>query len=172
MRQALLIVDMQEAFFNHPEYHLHQMNELVTILNELIHQAREKDMPVIFIQHTSDDSNDEFFEGSEDWQIHHGLARLDGDEVIQKTRWDAFYKTGLQSYLQAHDIEQLIIAGAQTEFCLDTTIRTAYSLGYQHNLMVANSHSTVDGAVLEAEQIKKHHESIWHNRFLRIVPAI
>ncbi len=88
--------------------------------------------------------------------------------MIQKTTWDAFYQTELAAYLQAHHIEQLIFAGAQTEFCLDTTIRSAFSHGYHHNILIEDAHSTLDSNVLAAPHIIQHHESIWHNRFVRI----
>lgn len=168
MKQALMIVDMQEAFFNHPENFLYQSDLVVNNINGLIEQARQKDIPVIFIQHTTQDEQDEFFEGSDDWQIHKGLLRSPADKLIQKTRWDAFYQTELLDYLKANGIEQLIIAGAQTEFCLDTTIRAAYSLGFQNNILYKNTQSTISSTILKADEIIRHHESIWNNRFLSI----
>lgn len=65
-------------------------------------------------------------------------------------------------------IEQLVFAGAQTEFCLDTTMRNAYSKGFQQNLLVKGTHSTLDSALFSAEDIIKHHESVWNNRFVQI----
>lgn len=69
-------------------------------------------------------------------------------------------------------IEQLIFAGAQTEFCLDTTIRAAYSLGYQNNLLFQNTQSTINGSVLHADDIINHHEAIWNNRFLTVIKGV
>ncbi|MBP0725459.1 cysteine hydrolase [Bacillus sp. RG28] len=169
MKQALIVIDVQEVFFNHPEYNLFNYKQLVSNINELIKQAREKSIPVIFIQHTDQDEQDLLFEGKEDWQLHKGLERAATDKIIQKTKWDAFYQTELLDYLQQNKIEQLIFAGAQTEFCLDTTIRAAYSLGFQKNLLVKDTQSTIDGAVLNANGIIKHHEAIWYNRFLTII---
>lgn len=91
--------------------------------------------------------------------------------MIQKPTWDAFFQTELAQYLQEQHIEQLIFAGAQTEFCLDTTIRSAFSHGYHHNILVEDAHSTLSNDVLAAPQIIQHHECIWHNRFVRIQPV-
>ncbi|MBM7644078.1 nicotinamidase-related amidase [Scopulibacillus daqui] len=169
MKQALIVIDVQEIFFNKPENFLFNKEQLVTNINELIKQAHEKNIPVVFIQHTDQHEQDEFFEGKDDWKLHRNLLVSDSDKIIRKTKWDAFYQTELLDYLKANEIEQLIFAGAQTEFCLDTTIRAAYSLGYQNNLMYKNTHSTLDSSVLSAQEIINHHENIWNHRFLTIM---
>ncbi|MEK1832395.1 hypothetical protein AAAC51_36335 [Priestia megaterium] len=48
----------------------------------------------------------------------------------------------------------------QTEFCLDTTCRRAYSLGYKENILVKDAHSTFDTAVLSASKIVEHHNNM------------
>ncbi|MBZ9536980.1 isochorismatase family protein [Cytobacillus oceanisediminis] len=169
MRQALIIIDMQEIFFNHPQNYLFNRNQLVQNINILIKQAHEKNIPVIFIQHTDPNEQDELFEGKDDWKLHQNLLFSSDDKIIRKSKWDAFYQTELLDYLKSKKIEQLIFAGVQTEFCLDTTIRAAYSLGFQNNLLFPNTQSTINGSVLQADDIINHHESIWNNRFLTVI---
>ena len=53
-------------------------------------------------------------------------------------------------------VGRLIIAGIQTEFCVDTTCRRAFSLGYDITLM-SDGHSTWDTDVLPADTIIAHH---------------
>lgn len=122
---------MQEILFNYPQNYLFNNEQLVTNINELIKQAHEKNIQVIFIQHTSQNEKDELFEGKHDWKLHKNLLVSSTDKIIKKSKWDSFYQTELLDYLRTNEIEQLIFAGAQTEFCLDTTIRAAFSLGYQ-----------------------------------------
>ncbi|PGE06513.1 amidase [Bacillus pseudomycoides] len=169
MKQALVIIDMQEIFFNYPQNYLFNNEQLVTNINELIKQAHEKNVQVIFIQHTSQNEQDELFEGKDDWKLHKNLFVSPTDKIIQKSKWDSFYQTELLDYLKTNEIEQLIFAGAQTEFCLDTTIKAAFSLGYQKNLLFKETHSTIDGAILDAGDIINHHQSIWNNRFLTVI---
>ncbi len=109
--------------------------------------------------------------GKPGWELHLGLHKQQQDKVITKTTWDAFYKTELAQFLQDSKIDQLIFVGAQTEFCLDTTIRSAYSHGYHRNILIEGAHSTINNPVLDAEQIIKHHEFIWNNRFVKIQPS-
>ena len=68
-------------------------------------------------------------------------------------------------------IQTLEIAGVQTEFCVDTTIRMAHGLGYTC-LMTPKTTSTLDNGHLTAAQIIQHHEAIWAGRFLTFLPSI
>jgi len=170
MKQALIIIDIQEAFFLDSQQNLWNDETIIKNINTLITWARQHEAPIIFIQHTDADDVD-FAYGQPGWELYHGLHRQVEDKVIQKPTWDAFYQTELAQYLQEQHIEQLIFAGAQTEFCLDTTIRSAYSHGYHHNILVKEAHSTLPNEVLEVPQIIHHHEFVWHNRFVRIQPV-
>jgi len=170
MKKALVVIDVQEAFFSLPENYLYKKEELVSRINEWITAAREGKVPIIFIQHTDyDNADDEFYVDTPDWKLHHGLNIRAEDKLIRKTSWDSFYDTELASTLEEMSIEQLIFAGAQTEFCLDTTIRAAYSRGYKNNILAKNSHSTLDNTVLTAQKIIEHHEKVWNRRFVTIL---
>jgi len=169
MKKALIIIDVQEAFFTLPENYLYKKEELVLRINKWIAAARHSEIPVIFVQHTDyDNVNDEFYVNTPDWELHHGLDIQAEDAVVRKTSWDSFYNTALANVLEQKSAEQLIFAGAQTEFCLDTTIRAAYSRGYTNNILAKDSHSTLDSSVLTAPKIIEHHEKVWHKRFVTI----
>ncbi len=61
--------------------------------------------------------------------------------------------------LQGMSIENLIIMGMQSEFCVDTTCRRAFSLGY-NSILVSDAHSTFDNDVLPAEKIIQNENRI------------
>jgi nicotinamidase-related amidase len=90
---------------------------------------------------------------------------LAGDTIIKKQMPDAFYKTGLQQYLSAHGIKKLIIAGIQTELCVDTTYRQACNLEYEVTL-VKDAHSTWDRDGLTASQMIAHHNALLSDWFV------
>ncbi|MNI95871.1 Peroxyureidoacrylate/ureidoacrylate amidohydrolase RutB [compost metagenome] len=79
---------------------------------------------------------------------------------MAKTKCDSFFKTNLEEVLKEKGIEKLTIVGMQTEFCVDTTIRAAFSKEYK-NTFVRGCHTTFDTEVLKAEDIIKHHERTW-----------
>lgn len=168
MKQALVVIDIQEAFFLEEEYHLYEYEKVVATINNAINRARENEVPIIFIQHT-EEAPSEFARGTATWELHQGLHKEGSDIVIEKITWDAFYQTAFDETLKKLGVEQLVFLGAQTEFCLDTTMRNAYSRGYQQNLLVKDGHSTLDSNVLTAKDIIRHHESVWNNRFVKIV---
>ncbi|MHA2364674.1 MAG: isochorismatase family protein, partial [Candidatus Hodarchaeales archaeon] len=56
-------------------------------------------------------------------------------------------------------IENLIIVGLQTEYCIDTTVRRAFSEEFNVTL-VKDTHSTWNSSKLTAQQIIDHHNSI------------
>lgn len=79
--------------------------------------------------------------------------------MIQKTTPDSFYKTKLYEELQKLHIEHLVVAGIQSEVCVDTTCRNAYSLNYKITL-VLDAHSTWDSEELSAQQTINHHNQV------------
>lgn len=66
------------------------------------------------------------------------LRPLDSDTVIYKTRYSGFYGTGLHEILQQRGIEQLVVVGATTSVCVESTVRDAMFRDY-HCLVVADA---------------------------------
>ncbi|HSY25667.1 MAG TPA: isochorismatase family cysteine hydrolase [Polyangiaceae bacterium] len=59
------------------------------------------------------------------------LYPKDGEPVIDKPGKGAFYATDLQTVLQNHGIENLVVCGVTTEVCVNTTVREANDRGYR-----------------------------------------
>ncbi len=87
--------------------------------------------------------------------------------MIQKDSPDAFHGTDLQQELESNGIERLVVAGLQTEYCVDTTCRRAYSLGYEI-VLVRDAHSTWDTERLLASQIIEHHNDVLGGWFVTL----
>jgi nicotinamidase-related amidase len=91
------------------------------------------------------------------------------DIKITKSDTDAFLNTNLNDYLNTYGITKIIIAGLQTEYCIDTMCRRAYSLGYEVTL-VSDAHSTYDNRI-SAPQMIAHHNEIISNLFGSTIPT-
>ena len=108
---ALLIIDAQNEMFD-PANPVHESERLLGNLQMLIQKARSANVPVIYIQH-----NDAgLVEGTDFWQIHESLQPQPDDVVVQKKTPDSFHETTLLEQLKSQEIQNLVIAGNQTEY--------------------------------------------------------
>ena len=151
--KALLVVDMQRGIFEDKNFVLENQDQLFQVVNKTIEKAREKSIPVIFVQHTEKQGLVEF---TYDWQLDLRLNREKDDFVFSKHHSDAFWDTELKSFCDKHGIKELIVCGVQTEYCIDTSVRSAHRLGYEVSL-IADGHSSVNNGILSVDQIIKHH---------------
>ncbi|MCM3783366.1 cysteine hydrolase [Neobacillus mesonae] len=164
---ALMIIDVQNAMFSYPDLSLYRGEQVLNNIQQLLQKAREEQVPVVYIQHTSQ-VDDEYSEGLPTWHIHPSVAPLPSETIVRKATWDAFYQTELEDKLNELGITKLVIVGMQTEFCLDTTSRSAYSHGYHENILISDAHSTFDSKVLTGEDIVSHHNHMLGGRFVRL----
>jgi nicotinamidase-related amidase len=166
---ALLVIDVQKGMFAE-EDPVYQGEQLLETLNSLIGRARAAGTPVIYVRHNGSSVQDPLHPDNPGWPIHPAIAPAAGETVVDKREPDSFYKTSPQQELEGRGIKKLIIAGLQTEFCVDTTCRRAYSLDYQITL-VTDAHSTWDAGGLSAAQIIAHHNQMLGNSFVTPKPA-
>jgi len=162
---ALLIIDVQNGVLG-KENETYQAATLLNNLENLIKRARGAAIPVIYIQHNEGDMKP----CAPSWQIHHRVAPQHGDLVIQKANPDSFQDTNLEEELKILGVRKLIIGGLQTEWCIDSTVRRAYSLGFDV-IVVEDGHSTMDSPVLSAAKIVEHHNQVFGGRFARLRKA-
>ena len=167
---ALLIIDVQNVFFDkYSSDYAYHVDEILNRIKGMISRARKAGVPVIYIQHDEDEGFP-LEPGKPGWQINPEIAPTKEDLIIHKRTPDSFYGTSLQAELETRGIRRLIIAGFQTEWCIDTTVRRAYSLEYDVTV-VEDAHSTCDTMILKAPQIIAHHNSIFGGRFAKLKKA-
>jgi nicotinamidase-related amidase len=154
---ALLIIDVQAGMY--PETNpVHNGDALLERIQSLIAKARSSEAPIFYVQHNTGPGKP-LEQGTPGWEIHPSITPIEEDIIIQKYTPDSFHETNLQQELDAKGIKHLILTGIQSEVCVDTTCRRAYSLGYKVTL-VQDAHSTWDTQYLTAPQIIEHHNSV------------
>lgn len=165
---ALLVIDAQVCNFEHsaPVY---GASDLLSRISSLIGRARAAGVPVVYVQHCGPEGAIDQA-GAPGWEIHPAIVPVEGDVVVQKRHPDAFQDTSLQRELESKGIKRLIITGIQTEYCVDTTCRRAYSLGYDVTL-ARDAHSTWDTGQLTAPQIIAHHNDVLGGWFVELKEA-
>ena len=103
------------------------------------------------------------------------LARTAADPVIRKAACDALYETDLARILGNIEAPRLIITGCATDFCVDTTVRSAASRDYDVTV-ASDAHTTADRPHLKAPAVIQHHNWVWENLILprsriKVVPT-
>lgn len=155
--KALLIIDMQKASFS--QCRRFDKDKVIERINGLSETFRKKSLPVVFIQHSGTEA-DGHKAHSEGWEILDELTQAQSDEIVQKTNCDSFYKTPLETFLKNNGVHEILISGCATDFCVDTTIRSAISKDFSITIP-QGCHTTADRPHIEAQTVIKHHESIW-----------
>ena len=163
MNTALLIIDVQQGLCDGDggsDGAAFESPQVIARINTVSSKARAAGAPVIFIQHESASGYLEF--ETDAWQLAHGLHVEPADLKLRKTTPDSFLRTDLQDVLKQHAINNLIICGMHTEFCVDTTTRRALALGYPV-ILVADAHTSAGNAHLSASQVIAHHNATLTN---------
>ena len=153
LKTALLIIDVQRGLFEESP-RPYEADEVIKNINHVIGKARIAGIPVVFIQHEQDKGLLEY--GCEGWCLQTDLETDNADFRVRKRTPDSFLRTDLEKILHFNGINNLIICGYASEFCVDTTVRRAAALGYSVQL-VADAHTTHDKKHALAKQIREHH---------------
>ena len=169
---ALVIIDAQVAIIGSPD--VYDGDAVLRRIASLLAAARAAGTPIFFVQHDHATFLP-LMPGHPGWEIHPAIAPKPGELVIRKRASDAFYATSLRSELDRLGVTRLVVAGCQTEYCVDTSVRRALSLDYDV-LLVADGHTTTDGDLLSAPHIIAHHNAMLAGlphptREIRVRPA-
>ncbi|WP_193374770.1 isochorismatase family protein [Nocardiopsis baichengensis] len=87
----------------------------------------------------------------------------EGDRTVPKRATDSFWETGLADALRSLGADTLVVTGAATDYCIDATVRSAASHGFDVDL-VADGHAPMAAgdpdSGLTAEQVIAHHNTV------------
>lgn len=162
---ALLVVDVQTAMM---EDHPYEEVALIDNIGRTIAAFRNAGLEVVYVRHDGG-AGDPLQAGTPGWQIYNGIAPAEGEKIFDKRVCSAFKDTGLHEYLRDRDIRTLVVMGMQTEYCVDTTVKVAFELGYKV-LVPEGTTSTYNNGVFAAKDlIDFYTQRIWNNRFAKIV---
>ena len=152
---ALLVIDMQKGFC-HPESRMEKagigtanQRAIMPDVFRLVRWARELAIPIFWSQqiHFPEDVTRRrrripSHQAKQQWTpCLRGTWEVDfmdgvpgemrpEDYVIEKHRASVFFETTLEAKLRMLGIEQVIISGCNTDFCVETTLRDAYYRDY------------------------------------------
>lgn len=154
---SLLVIDVQNGIVEGNW----ERDKVVANIATLVEKARRQDVPVVWVQHSSD-----FLEiGTDGWQYVPELAPDAAEPRIDKIYPDSFENTSLESVLAELEVGKLVIAGAQTDECIRSTLHGAIARGYDATL-VSDAHTTEDQSPWGAptpDKVIAHTNLYWEN---------
>jgi nicotinamidase-related amidase len=154
---ALLVVDVQNGVVGGA----HRRDDVVGNVARLVDRARSEGVPVVWVQH----SDEQLARGSDDWRIVPELAPDGAEPVVEKNYGDSFEDTALETVLAGLGVGRLVVAGAQTDECIRSTLHGAIARGYDATL-VGDAHTTEDLTEWGApppDQVIAHTNLYWSN---------
>jgi nicotinamidase-related amidase len=148
---ALLVIDMQDEFVKPrwSPYWVPEATRQVPRIKSLIEHCREKNIPVIFTVYSKthnfldrpkilpfmptrfpdlDVDQSSFFVKGHVW---HEIAPIEGEIIIHKSSYGAFYDTPLETILKNMEKDTVIICGTLTNYCCSTTARQAFERSFK-----------------------------------------
>ena len=151
---------MQKGSFT-PRTPRFDTNGVVERINGLAQLFRQMDFPVVFIQHDGKGTG-EFEKNTWEWELLDNLIINPNDILIDKYANDIFYNSKLQSTLEELNINELVITGCATDFCVESTIQSALTKDYDV-IVVEDGHTTGERPHLKAEKVIEHYNWVWRN---------
>jgi nicotinamidase-related amidase len=152
---ALLVIDVQNGVVEGA----HERDAVVTKVGSLVDKARRERVPVVWIQH----SDDQTVRGSDRWRIVPELAPDQAEPLVEKHYGDSFEDTTLETVLSGLGVGRLVVVGAQTDACVRSTLHGAFVRGYDTTL-VSDAHTTEDLTAWGApppDQVIAHTNLYW-----------
>ena len=171
---ALIVVDVQRAFDEWEAAGKRRNNpDAVARIADLLKAFRASGAPIFHIRHEGTKPNSSFLPLRTGYAVKDRAREAPGEAVIVKRVNSAFIGTDLEKRLRAGDIATVVICGATTNHCVETTTRMAGNLGFDARL-VRDATWTFDrvgpdGDTHSAESIHAMTLSNLNDEFARIV---
>ena len=158
MKKALLIIDIQNDYFEGGAMPLDNPQKACDKTKLILNRFRTENSPVIYIKHIAARPDATFFlPGTKGAEIHDIIKPLEQEKIITKHYPNSFRDTELLSFLKENEITDLVICGMMTHMCVDATVRAAKDYGFNITLIrdaCATKSQEIDGEVVMAEAVQ------------------
>jgi nicotinamidase-related amidase len=131
MKRALVVIDVQESFRQRPNWAAISNPEIAKQVHRLTETFRAGGEMIVWVLHVEPDTGSDFDPANGYVRLMDGLAAADGEPVITKTSFNAFFTTNLQQLLTSAGVVEVVLCGIRTEQCVETTARAASGMGYE-----------------------------------------
>jgi nicotinamidase-related amidase len=162
MKTALLIIDIQNDYFEDGTMTLIESEKTAENAKLLLDKFRSEKSPIIHIQHIATRPTATFFlPNTKGAEIYNSVKPLKTEKTIIKHFPNSFRETELLDYLKSKNITNLVICGMMTHMCVDATTRAAKDFGFSCTLIgdaCTTKDLDINGETVKAKDV--------HNDFL------
>jgi nicotinamidase-related amidase len=149
---ALLVVDVQKGFDDAEYWGPRNNPDCEANIAALLAHWREKDRPVVFVRHDSDEGASPL-RPDNPGNAFKDVVTGDPDVVVSKHTNSCFYgDPDLHQWLKDRRIKTLVLCGITTNHCCETTARMGGNLGYDVRFVLDATH-TFDRGDMTADQL-------------------
>ena len=128
---ALIVIDVQQGFAEQDAAGRRRNNpQALDRIIELLAAFRNRGLPIFHIRHASTEADSVFRPERTGFQVIAAARELPGEPVIVKNVNSAFIGTDLEARLRQSGYDTLVICGATTNHCVETSTRMAGNLGF------------------------------------------
>ncbi len=157
MARALIIVDVQDDYFTGGSMELVGMEMAASNCKKLLDFFRTKQLPLFHIKHLATREGATFFvPDTPGCEISESVRPRENETVVIKHFPNSFRETNLDTAMKKEGVEGLVICGAMSHMCIDTTVRAAFDLGYKCHVVsdaCATRDLEFDGQLVEAANV-------------------
>jgi nicotinamidase-related amidase len=181
MRQALLVIDVQESFRHRPYFEAAALPAFLANVQSVIDRCAARNIPAVQVFHRElpdDPANP--FAASSGFVRPMPELRLQPALVVHKAVHSALYGVSaegatLEQWLRRQAIDELLVTGIRTEQCCETTTRHASDAGfavrYVGDATLTFPMRTRSGRPVSAAEILERTEMVLDQRFARVVTS-
>jgi len=175
MKTALLIIDIQNDYFEKGAMTLVGSYEASKNARLIINKFRADSLPIIYIQHIATSPSAAFFlPDTEGADIHESLKPLDHEKVIIKHYPNSFRGTELLDYLKSQNVVDLVICGMMTHMCINAATRAAKDFGYKC-IVIGDACATKDleinGQIVKAKDVQNSFLAALNSFYSSVITA-
>ncbi len=148
---VLIIVDVQKAFDEWEAAGRRRNNpDALDRIADILADFRAKRAPVVHMRHASRNPASRFQADLPGFAVKDEVREQSGEPVIVKHGNSSFIGTDLEARLRRDNIDTVVIVGASTNYCVETTARMAGNLGFKAKL-VRDATWAYDGKGVDGE---------------------
>lgn len=148
----LIVIDLQTNMFDgRVEPPIHDAPGIAQRTRSLIDWARRSGRKIAFVRHDGP-AGDPLAPGEPGWPVWPELGQTKDEPTFSKTVRNAFSNPELGAWVAGQGADEVVLAGAQTDFCIAGSVKGALAEGLAVTV-VSDAHSTLDTPDATAAEI-------------------